>query len=145
MTRVYLDTNVLVYAIGGDAAQRAPSREILRAVADGRLNAETSAYTLQEFVRQRTRRGDATATQRARDIAEVFAALHPVDLKIVRSALDLVERHPGFDISDAVHVATAQAHGVTTLLSADRGLDRIPGVERVDPLDRDRLAGLIDG
>jgi uncharacterized protein len=140
--RVYLDTNVLVYAFGGESPHRAPCREILRAVAERRLGGETSIYTVQEFVRQRRRRGDRQAATRARSAMDVCTDLHPVDDSVIRGALEIVERYPKLDIADAVHVATASTHGVTMVLSADRGLDGISEIERVDPLDRDRLKAL---
>lgn len=140
--RVYLDTNVLVYAIGGDSPLRDPCQEILRAVAERRLTGETSAYTVQEFVRQRRRRGDPDATMRARYAMDLCKELHPVDGVVIRGAIEIVNRYPRLDIADAVHVATASTHRVTTVLSADRGLDGISEIERVDPLDRERVAAL---
>lgn len=140
--RVYLDTNVLIYAFGGESPHRDPCREILRAVAERRLAGETSAYTVQEFVRQRWRRGDRQAATRARSAMDVCTELHSIDGVVMRRALEIVERYPKLDIADAVHVATASTHGVTTVLSADRGLDGISEIERVDPLDRERLAAL---
>jgi uncharacterized protein len=140
--RVYLDTNVLVYAFGAESPHRDPCREILRAVAERRLAGETSAYTVQEFVRQRRRRGDRQAAARARSAIDVCTELHPVDGVVIRRALEIVDRYPKLDIADAVHVATASTHRVTMVLSADRGLDGISEIERVDPLDRGRLAAL---
>ncbi len=142
MTRVYLDTNILVYAVGDESPFRGPCREILQTVVERRLTGETSAYTLQEFVRQRLRRGDSKATTRARAAMDMCAALHPVDQEILVRAFGLVERDPRLDIADAVHVSTALVHGIATVLSADRGLDGVEGIERVDPLDHARLAAL---
>lgn len=143
MRRVYLDTNVFVYAIGGESPRREPSRAVLRAVAERRLAGETSAYTLQEIVRQRRRRGDTKATARAREAAALCAVLHPVDRDVASTALDVVDRHPGLDIADAVHVSTAVTHGVSIMVSADGDLDGISYIERVDPLDSARLAALM--
>ena len=142
LNRVYLDTNVFIYAIGGESPHRDPARVLLRAVAEGRLAGETSAYTVQEIVRQRRRRGDAEATTRGREAAALCAVLHPVDRDVAVTALDLVDRHPGLDVADAVHVSTAMTHGLSVLVSADRDLDGIPWIERVDPRDGDRLAAL---
>lgn len=140
--RVYLDTNVLVYAVGGESPHRDSCREIVRAVAERRLTGETSTYTVQEFVRQRQRQGDSQAMARAREAIDFCSDLHPVDGTIIRRALEIVERYPKLDIADAVHVATASIHGVTTVISADRGLDGITEINRVDPLDRERVAAL---
>jgi hypothetical protein len=143
LTRVYLDANVFVYAVGGESARRRPCREILRAVAERRLSGETSAYSMQELVRQRQRRGDAEATARARAAARLCESLHPVDRRVALDALDVVDHHPGLDIADAVHVATAIGRGIAVMISADRDLDAVTGIERVDPLDSARLAVLI--
>lgn len=140
--RVYLDTNVLVYAFGAKSPHRDPCREILRAVAERRLAGETSACTIQEFVRQRRRRGDQQAAARARSAIDVCTDLHPVDGAVIRRALETVERYPKLDIADAVHVATASTHGIPMVISADRGFDGVPEIDRVDPLDRERVAAL---
>ncbi len=142
MSRVYLDTNVFVYAVGGESPHREPCREVLRAVAQRRLAGETSAYALQELVRQRQRRGDGEATKRAREAAAVCSVLHPLDWEITSSAMDLMDRHSRLGIADALHVSTAIAKGITLVISADRDLDEVPGIERVDPLDRRRFAAL---
>lgn len=143
MTRVYLDTNVLVYAIGGDSPHREPCRAILRAVAERRVAGETSAYAVQEFVRQRRRRGDPEAVPRARSVMEVCTEVHPVDCAVLLDAIQTVERHPRLDIADAVHVATAAIHRIGRIVSADRGLDGIPDIQRIDPLDDEWLAALM--
>jgi uncharacterized protein len=140
--RVYLDTNVFVYAVGGESPHREPCREVLRAVAQRRLAGETSAYALQELVRQRQRRGDGEATQRAREAAAVCSDLHPLDWEITSSAMDLVDRYRCLGIADALHVSTAINKGIALVVSADRDLDEVLGIERVDPLDRERLAAL---
>lgn len=142
MSRVYLDTNVFIYAVGEDSPRREPSRAILRQVAQRRLAGETSAYALQEMARQRRRRGDSAMTQRIRETAALCTAIHPLDWDVLATAMELAERHPQLGVADAVHVATATQNGIASFISADQDLDRVPGIERIDPLDRDRLATL---
>jgi predicted nucleic acid-binding protein len=142
--RVYLDTNVFIYAVGGDSPHRAPSRAILRGVAERHLDGETSAYALQEMARQRLRRGDVEMTKRIRETAALCSAIHPLDWDVVATAMDVADRHQRLGVADAVHVATAMRHGIATFVSADQDLDGIPGIERVDPLDGVRLAALMN-
>lgn len=142
MSRVYVDTNVFVYAVGGGSRFREPCRAFLRAVATGQLDGETSAYALQEVAHQRRRRGDASPTARAREVATMCAAIHPTDSEVVFDALELVERRAGLTVSDAIHAATALRHGLGIVVSADSDFDDVPGIERVDPLDDARLAAL---
>jgi hypothetical protein len=142
LSRVYLDANVFIYAVGDVSPHREACRRILSAVVDGQLLGETSAYTVQEVARQRHRRGDENPTRRAREVASICSVLHQVDRGIVVRALDAVDLHAGLEVSDAIHVATALTHGIRALVSADADFDAIDGIERVDPLDRDRVAAL---
>ena len=142
LTRVYIDTNVFIYAVGGDSPYREPSRAILRRMAERRLAGETSAYALQEMARQRRRRGDAEMTRRIREAAALCSTIHPLDWDVVATAMEVADRHPRLGVADAVHLATATQNGIATFVSADQDMDGIPGIERVDPLDGARLAGL---
>jgi predicted nucleic acid-binding protein len=142
MRRVYLDTNVFLYAVGAESRYKDPCREILRAVAAARLGGETSALTIQEIVHQRWRRGDVEATRRGRDVMSICSVVHPIDGSLSSAALRLVDEHPGLGTGDAFHAATALTHGMKALISADSDFDDLPGFDRVDPLDSARLAEL---
>ena len=143
MKRVYLDTNVFIYAVGSASRYRDPCRQILSSVVEGQLNGETSVYTIQEVARQRHRRGDENPTKRAREVAAMCTAVHHLDAGIVVRALDAVDRFTGLEVSDAIHAATALTHGLSEVVSADSDFDRVPGIERVDPLDGARLTALM--
>ena len=88
MSRVYVDTNVFVYAVGGKSRFREPCRAFLSVVAAGRVDGETSAYSLQEVAHQRRRRGDADPASRAREVAAMCAAVHATDREVVFGALE---------------------------------------------------------
>jgi predicted nucleic acid-binding protein len=132
--RAYLDTNVFLYALGQDSRFKAPCRRIVQAVAEGELAGETSVLTLQELVHQRRRRGDGYAIDRGREVAAVCGALHPVDYAVSLDALRLVEEHPRLGTGDAFHAATALAHDLDVLISADADFDGVEGFRRVVPV-----------
>lgn len=142
MIRVYLDSNVLLYAIGEESPFRDPCRDLLRRVVSREVTGETSVLTVQEVVHHRQRRGDAAPAAHGRDVLSICAATHPLDGSIVRTALELMDSRSRLRTADAIHAATALAHGIGTVVSADADFDAIAGIERVDPLDRDRLAAL---
>jgi predicted nucleic acid-binding protein len=142
MRRVYLDTNVFLYAVGAESHYKDPCREILQAVAEARLGGETSALTIQEIVHQRRRRGDRQATLRGREVMSICSVVHPVDSLLSSFALRLVDDYPSLGTGDAFHAATALTHGVDALISADSDFDGLPGFNRVDPLDSSSLAKL---
>lgn len=142
MTRVYADSNVFLYAIGTEHRYREPCRALIRALARGKLSAETSAETIQEVVHHRRRRGDEQATERGRRAADLCTAVHPFDRAVMVDSLELIDRHPDLPTRDAVHAATALATGITLLISTDRDFDPLNGLERIDPSDAEGLTRL---
>jgi len=140
--RVYVDSNVFLYAMGGDHPYREPCRDLLRDMETEALSAETSAETLQEVVHHRLRRRDPQATGRARAVAIACAVVHPLDADVMSGALDLLDAHPRLWSRDAVHAATARVAGLSSIISADRDFDGVEGIVRVDPSDRDAIAAL---
>jgi len=145
LTRVYLDSNIVLYAIGEESRFRDPCRTLLQSVVNRDLVGETSVLTVQEVVHHRQRRGDAAPAAHGRDVLAICAATHPLDDAIVQMALRLMDGRPRLRTADAIHASTALAHGIETIVSADDDFDVIAGLERVDPLDRDRLATLTGG
>jgi len=142
VTAVYVDANVFLYAIGGESPYRESCRALIDAIRRRRIRGETSVTTLEEVVHHRRRRGDATAIARGREVARICSKVHPLDRALSLSALAVAERHPALGIGDAIHVATALAHGLQAVVSADRDFDAVQGVERIDPLDRNAVAAL---
>lgn len=142
MTRVYLDSNVLLYAIGEESRFRDACRAILRRVVQRELVGETSVLTVQEVVHHRQRRGDPAPAAHGREALAICAATHPLDSSVIRTALTLMDGARQLRTADAIHAATALSRGIETVISADTDFDAVAGIERVDPLDASRIAAL---
>lgn len=111
----FLDTNVLVYALGQDD-RRTPVAETL--LADG---GTISVQVLNELVAVMQRKLRMPLS----DILDALASLRvlcpsslPVTADIHEAALSLIDRY-GWHVYDAVIVATALAAGCSTLYSED--------------------------
>ena len=131
---IVLDTTVLVYAKGGDHGLRYPCRELLAAVASGRVEATTSVEVIQEFVHVRARRrGRADAAGLGRDYAELLAPLLPISASDLRTGLALFESSESLGAFDAVLAAAAINVGAEALVSADRGFATVAGLRHLDP------------
>lgn len=141
---IVLDTTVLLYAVGAEHPLRQPSREIVRAISDGRVAATTSVPVIQEFAHVRARRrGRSEAVVQAANFAELLAPLLPLTHAEIEPALRLFERHPELDAFDAFLAAAAIAHGARALVSADRAFAVVESVSYVDPVtpELDALIG----
>lgn len=136
MTRVLVDANIFIYALGAEHAYREPCRDVVSALARGELRGETSVEILQEVVHVRRRRkGGPDAAARAREILAWDLPVHEFDVDDFERALDLIERDGSLPVRDAVHAAMALNREIDAVLSTDRDFDRIDGVARVDPTD----------
>jgi predicted nucleic acid-binding protein len=119
--RVFVDTNVLVYAYDLDAGTKhVAARAILSALWEDRRGA-ISTQVLQEFYVTVTRKLPRQLARReARDIIGTYGAwpVHLPEAADVVAASELEERHR-LSFWDALVVVSAQRSGATTLCSED--------------------------
>ena len=136
MRRVLLDTNVLLYSRGGPHPYRQPSIDVLTAGQDGRLLLEASFELLQELGHVLLRRGaDGAAVADNLLTVRRFVLVHPCDEDLLDQMQALLAAGQLGDMRDAIHAATAFAHGLTEIVSADQGFDEIDGLTRIDPIE----------
>lgn len=132
--RVFLDTNIFLYAAGRAHPQRDACARLLRRVADGALEATINTEVVQEILYVLTRRGRRKeALTLARHLEALFPDMLPVTREGMSEALNLLEKNPGLSVRDAVHAATMICNGLLTVVSVDPDFDRIPGIRRIAP------------
>jgi predicted nucleic acid-binding protein len=123
---VFVDAAVFMYAGGADHQLRTPAQHVLRAVADGRVDAVTSVEVIQEIVHRLVAiRRPELAVSMARDAMDLFAPVLPVTHFVMRRVPELIEQFPGLSARDLVHAATCLQEGLTQIVSPDRGFDRL--------------------
>lgn len=131
---IVLDSNVLLYAVGGDHPLAAPCKRLVDAIGAGRARASTTPEVIQEFAhiyaRRRSRREAASLGQRYVGLLSPLLIVEGADLT---EGLRIFERHPGLGAFDAVLAAVALGRKAEALVSADRGLAGIKGLRLVDP------------
>ena len=128
---VYLDTNILIYAVEGYEPEAAFSGELFAALQEGRFGAVTSELTLAEVLVKPFELG-------REDVVVAYAELlTPSDrltvLPVDRAILVEAARQRaalGMPMPDAVHVATALAAGCDLFLTNDRRLRMPPGLAK---------------
>lgn len=137
-----VDANIAVYA-------QVPSRyhdacvEIIEAVAGGSAQGRMSTAILEEIWHVEIS-GKARPTEGiARRMYLVFKPLVAVTDEVVARALALTA--PRLGANDRIHLATALAYGIDTIVSADADFDGISGLRRVDPLDDVARSHLLRG
>jgi predicted nucleic acid-binding protein len=140
---IVLDTTVLVYAKGAEHALREPCRRLVEAIADGAVEATTTAEVLQELVHVRARRrGRTDAAEIGRDYAELLSPLLGVTREHLLDGLRLFERSEGLGAFDAILAAAAAASGASALVSADNAFAGLAQIRHVIP-DEAGVASLL--
>ena len=140
---VVLDTTVLVYSKGADHPLRGPCRELIAAIAGGRLEATTTPEVIQEFAHVRARRRDrADAAALASSFAELLSPLMVIGRDQLDAGLLMFRSTSGLGAFDAVLAASAIAADTAALVSADRAFALVDGLDHVFP-DAEGVAGLL--
>jgi len=142
-SRIFLDANVPLYAVGAPSPYREPCRRLLLAAAQGNQQFVTDVEVLQELLH--VLRRDRDWKRRAPAFYDFSATMGdsalPVERDDVIRAADLADGEGrSASTRDLIHVAVMRRHGLSRIASADRGFDVFDGVTRLDPAALDEWA-----
>jgi predicted nucleic acid-binding protein len=129
---IFVDSNVPMYLVGASHPNKDLSRLLLQqAVADGEMLV-TDAEVLQEILHR------YVAIGRPEAIGDAMAAtlglvdeVFPIERADVLRAQSLLDE-TRLSARDALHVAVMRRHGVTRMLTFDRGFDAVADISRVE-------------
>ena len=142
MKRVFLDTTVLVYAMGRSHPLRPACVDILQANASGQIQAHTTPTVIQEFVQfYAQHKARKEAVKLAKNFMDVLTIVNPGQME-TEEALSLFGKYR-LAPSEAALVATAISSDAHALVSADKRFQGIPGLAWWTPqqclLEADRV------
>ena len=132
---LFLDTNEVLRAVLADHADHSPrAAAVLRTIASGRMEVYLTANVLFEvaFVLHWTFKVQPRLIRGVLLDLLALDAIHAPDRPLLRSTLDFFVEH-NIPLGDAHNVATVEREGITAIGSFDRHVDRILGIERVEP------------
>lgn len=118
-----------MYAVGRNHPLKPTARQFFEeAVADPSMTLCTSSEVLQELLHaylpvQRIQTLDAALHLAQECVAEIWS----VEADDVMLARALVDKHPGLDARDLLHLASCQRRGVQNIISFDRALQTAVG------------------
>jgi predicted nucleic acid-binding protein len=124
----FVDTNVFMYAVGGEHPLREGSRRLLFEAVERGQSLVTSAEVLQELLHAYLAAGrHATLDAALALIDGCVDDVWPVEAEDVRLARALDSEHPGLSARDLVHVASCRRRGVAHAFTFDRALSAVLG------------------
>ncbi len=129
--RIYLDTNVFIYALNGFPTYVPVLKELFDAIESGGVSATTSELTLAEILVVPFRRGNVEEEKRCRMILRprTNLLLLPVSINVLEATARLRAELPEMRTPDAIHVATARLAACDVFLTNDHRLKGVSGVK----------------
>lgn len=137
---IYLDTNIIIYAITNDAKYGAACKRVLLDLESGKLKACASMLVLVETINVLTKinRMPNVAGKAELDIRKNIDAI--LSLPVVWFDLNflVIKRAAEYDYKvsgvDYVHIASMELNSAYDIISSDRELDKVGAIKRLDPL-----------
>lgn len=120
---IFVDTNVLVYAVGRPHPLRDEARRLFeQALAESRALC-TSAEVLQELLHVYLPVGRIATLDAALALADgLIGEVWSIEPEDVRLARELVDVHPELDARDLLHLACCKRRRPRSILTFDRAL-----------------------
>ena|SRR3989344_5880976 len=127
----YLDSNVFIYAAVNNSAKGETSRNIIKNIRLGELEATTSSLTFDEvFWKVKKERGFENALIAGKAFLELpNLILIDVTAPIIWQAYELIKEYH-LDPRDAIHAACALSKNIKTIISDDPDFDWVKKFER---------------
>jgi predicted nucleic acid-binding protein len=127
-----LDTNVLVYSVGGEHPLREPARRLMTAARTEKVAAGTieAVYLELLYVLSR-RRSRVDAAAAVRGFLRILGRPMDVEAADLAASIDLYEQHPRLGSVDALLAAVALRSNVGAFVTADGAFSDVPGLPLV--------------
>ena len=121
-----------MYLVGSDHPNKVRAGHLLEQLVASNERLVTNAEVLQEILHRYSRIDRRSAIgpafQTLRGIVDEVLAIEERDLL---EAKNILLETTSLSARDALHAATMKRHRVETILSFDRGFDRVDGIERI--------------
>lgn len=129
---IFVDSNIPMYLMGADHPHKRECAAVLERLVTEQQRLVTSVEVLQEIMHRYVAIQRKDAIQPAFDVLlELVDDVWAVTADDIEAAKHLVLSYQSLSARDALHAGQMQRRQVTTILSFDRGFDRIPGLERL--------------
>ena len=129
----FVDSNIPMVLIGRQHPRREDAARAVAQLVREDESLVSSAEVVQEILHRyhaiRRREFVQPAIRLLVELTE--GEIFPVTLSDTLRAGELLVSYPGISSRDAVHLAIMESHGISRILSFDRGFDAATGIERI--------------
>ncbi|MFQ5737861.1 MAG: type II toxin-antitoxin system VapC family toxin [Acidobacteriota bacterium] len=135
----FLDTNILMYAIGKKHPYKQPCIKVLEQIRSEVIHVVTNVEVFQEIIhRYWSLQEQEVAAVAFSSMKKLCERVFPVLEADVDKAFQILQAYPCLGVRDAIHAATMINNGLRKIISTDKHFDEIEGIVRLDPLSGQR-------
>lgn len=130
----FLDTNILMYAVGSEHPLKKPCLSILEKVGKDEITAVTDTEVFQEIAyRYWSQRKWTVALEVLKNFEPLFAEIYPVERDHLPPYYELLSDYPDLSPRDAIHAAVMRANQLRKIYTTDRAFEKIPFLKVYGP------------
>ena len=137
---IYLDTNIIIYAIGKHSEYGKACEKILLDIESGKLKASSSILVLVEVINvlkkiNKILKKEKKAQLDIKRNIDAILSLPIIWLELNFLIIKIASEYD-YDVSgvDYIHLSSMELNSIAKIVSADKEFDKIRFVERIDPL-----------
>src|SRR5438105_4719144 len=120
---IFVDTNVFMYAVGGEHPLRDRAQKFFLRFVNRREAAATSAEVMQELMHAYVPVGRLATLDAALQLLDAtMSEVWPIEAEDVRTARAFASRHPELGARDLIHLACCRRRGADAIQTFDRTL-----------------------
>ena len=131
----FLDTNILMYAVGTDHPLKKPSLDILEKISRGEIRAVTDTEVFQEVAyRYWSQRKWPIAAEVLRDYERLFDEIYTIERRHLNDYYTLLNDYDFISPRDAIHIAVMKSYRLKNICTTDQAFQKIPFLKVCFPL-----------
>lgn len=133
MSLCFLDSNIIMYSLGGAHTLKTPCMRILEKIRSDRIQVCTNTEVFQEILYRYYSIGKKVLAHQACDLLKDIATpILPITEEDIEKAMSLLNQYT-IPVRDAIHTATMLNHGIQHIISTDIHFDNIHEIKRLQP------------
>lgn len=133
-----IDTNIIIrYLTKDDPVKAAACQRLIQDIKSGKDRAETTESVIAEavYILSSPKHYNLSHDDVVTNLAPIvqLRGLTVPRKRVLLRALELYRQYRHLDFEDCINVATVEATSSSTIVSYDRGFDKVPGLTRQEP------------
>ncbi len=131
-TRVFVDSNIPMYAAGKEHPNKIPSIKVLKLISEGKIIGMTPTEVFQEIL---YRYQAVDLLDKGLEVFDSFSSIIDetlsINLNIMRETRNILKEN-NINARDAVHIATMDYYGISYIVSHDKHFKKFKHIRYFD-------------